>query len=74
MNYNQWEIKQLLDIISKGVNSVLMTKPDTPPETLKILANTLLDIYEEILTKMKGNVKEYTKKTQEINFPEDEEL
>ena len=70
-NYSQWDIKQLLDIISKGLNSVLMTKPDTPPEQLKALADALLEIYSDILDTMKN---QSPTKSQELNFPEDEEL
>jgi len=70
-NYSQWDIKQLLDIISKGLNSVLMTKPDTPPEQLKALAQSLLEIYSDILDTMKN---QSPTKSQELNFPEDEEL
>jgi|GEM_PF-4573265 len=69
--YNNLDIKQLLDIISKGVNSVLMTKPDTPPEQLKALADALLEIYSDILDTMKN---QSPTKSQELNFPEDEEL
>ncbi len=69
--YNNLDIKQLLDIISKGVNSVLMTKPDTPPEQLKVLAESLLEIYSDILNAMKN---QSSTKSQELNFPEDEEL
>lgn len=69
--YNNLDIKQLLDIISKGVNSVLMTKPDTPPEQLKALADALLEIYSGILDAMKNQP---PTKSQELNFPEDEEL
>ena len=57
MAHNQWETKQILDIVSKGVNSVLMNRTASTAQ-LKKLANDLTDIYCEILEKLKGGVKE----------------
>lgn len=52
-NDKKWEAKQLLDIVSKGVNSVLMQNPKTSLAELKTLAEGLTKIYAEILQDLK---------------------
>jgi len=58
MNYNQWEIKQILDIVSKGINSVIMNKPDIEISQLETLARNLVQIYSSILEDLKEEKKE----------------
>ena len=59
-NYTQWEIKQILDITSKGINSVLMNGKKIPsPIKLRQLGMFLTELYKEILGELKNpDVKE----------------
>jgi len=54
INMNQWEIKQILDLTSKGVNSVLMHKEEVNQKELKGLAEFLVDLYSGIIADLKG--------------------
>ncbi len=51
--YNQWEIKEIVEVVSKGLNSVLMAKPDIPIDQLKKLAEELTCIYTDLHNKLK---------------------
>jgi len=51
---NQWEIKQILDVVSKGVNSILMNKPDTDLKTLEKTAKGLTKIYSDLINSFKN--------------------
>ncbi len=51
---NQWEIKQIIDVVSKGVNSLLMASEKMPPaEELKKLSSVLCGIYVEMIANLK---------------------
>lgn len=52
---NKWEIKQIIDCVSKGVNSVLMNTQSNPDiEKLKELASDLTEIYISVLKRLKN--------------------
>ena len=54
-----WELKQIIDIVSKGVNSVLMNSKEIPDkETLKELAKGLTEIYVEMIENLKEQKEE----------------
>lgn len=52
-NLNQWDIKQIIDVVSKGINSILMSKPDISDTELSDKAKTLVKIYQQILNELK---------------------
>jgi len=52
-NLNQWDIKQIIDVVSKGINSILMSKPDISDTELFGKAKTLVKIYQQILNELK---------------------
>ena len=51
MKLNEWELKQLVDVVSKGLNSILMREGETETTDLRLqrLANTLESIYRRII-------------------------
>jgi hypothetical protein len=51
--YNEWEIKQILDVVSKGVNSVLMNSKSYSPKKLRQMGVFLMELYKELLDDMK---------------------
>ena len=53
-NYTQWDIKQLLDVISKGVNSYLMNTKSPSLIKCEQLGVGLLEIYKKILADLKN--------------------
>ena len=53
-NLNQWEIKQIIDIVSKGINSILMGKPDTSNKELENKADALVKIYQKVFSNLKN--------------------
>jgi len=52
-NLNQWDIKQVIDVVSKGINSILMSKPDISDKELSDKAKTLVKIYQQIFSELK---------------------
>lgn len=65
VKYNEWDRKQLMDIVSKGINSVLMQKPEVPISKLEELAKGLLKIYKQIHLELAPS-----SKGEEVNLPE----
>jgi hypothetical protein len=53
-NFNQWENKQLIDVISKGVNSVLMNREPKAGE-LERISKELKEIYVGLLKELKAD-------------------
>ena len=49
----QWDIKQIIDVVSKGVNSVLMNNPRVEIKELRKTAKGLVKIYKKILDDLK---------------------
>jgi hypothetical protein len=66
-NLNQWDIKQIIDIVSKGLNSILMSKPDISDEDLQKKAKALLKIYQGVFSELKNPSTNET-----LDFPVDE--
>ena len=59
-----WELKQIIDIVSKGVNSVLMNSKEVPDkDTLKTLAENLTEIYIGMIENLKEQ------KGEEVDVP-----
>ncbi|MEM5782492.1 MAG: hypothetical protein QXD43_04850 [Candidatus Aenigmatarchaeota archaeon] len=55
---NKWDIKELIEVVSKGINSVLMAQPNTDLTKLNELAKGLLKIYTEIYQELNKNLNE----------------
>lgn len=53
-NYNTWEIKQILDVVSKGVNSYLMNAKKISLIKCEQLGKGLTQIYKDILADLKN--------------------
>lgn len=51
--FNEWEVKQIIEVVSKAVNSVLMTKPETSITDIRPLANELMMLYAQMLKDLK---------------------
>jgi hypothetical protein len=68
-NLNQWDVKQIIDIVSKGLNSILMSKPDIPPEELEKKARVLVKIYIDVLNELKNPPAQET-----LDFPINDEI
>lgn len=53
---NSYELRQIIDIVSKGINSVLMHSKEIPDKkTLNLLAENLTGIYTAMLRDLKSN-------------------
>lgn len=57
----QWDIKQIIDVVSKGVNSVLMNNPKVEMKELRKIAKGLVKIYKKILDDLKEGEEEKKK-------------
>lgn len=56
---DKWDVKQIMEAVSRGVNSFLMNKQEAPAEeTIRFLAMTLKDIYVSIIEDLKKKVTE----------------
>ena len=68
---DKWDVKQIFDAVSKGINTFLMSKNELPTEQeLRALAEDLKQIYVNIIKELKKEITEEEKKDNPWDNPE----
>ena len=68
---DKWDVKQIFDAVSKGINTFLMSQNELPTEQeLRALAEDLKQIYVNIIKELKKEITEEEKKDNPWDNPE----
>jgi len=72
---NKWEIKQIIDVVSKGVNSILMREGELKNlDVLREYAEGLTKIYTDILERLTREAEILEKKQLDAEIEASEEI
>ena len=70
MQTDNWDRKLIIECVSKGINSILMQKPDVEIDRIKKIADFLTKLYIEKMEELKAMEGDPVIQTDNISSPE----